>query len=1091
MTRIIDNEELLLSEVLSEYLADAKTIDIAVGYFNLRGYATLASSISEKSHEGNPVARILVGMSVNEQEAYRESRKIRSERSLALANGIDDSIMARRRSLAIEGFRSQLASGVPTNADLATLQTLKEHLSSGRIKIQLYTEQPLHGKCYILHTGQAIQPRLGFVGSSNLTLAGLTRNKELNVDVTDLDGSEKLSAWFDNLWANQWCVDISMEVIALIEESWASSLGLTPYEVYLKVCYHLSQDARDGSALYELPPEFDDVLLDYQKQAVQIIARRIDTKGGALLGDVVGLGKTLTAVATAAMLQSSDSRYSTLIVCPPNLQAMWKEIMDDYKIHHTIVPYSMAKTLLPNLARFEFVIADESHYLRNHKTESYTAVTDYLKKNQSKVLLLSATPLNTKFKDVANQLALYIGDDDDIGFEPEAAISASPGSFAGLHGKLRTFAAFRKSKEAEDWARLLGDHLVRRTRTYIRKNFAKSEGGRDYLTFADGTKFFFPERHSIVKNHSYGANDPANLMASPETIAAIESLKLPRNALVAYLNKSMITDSPEDQRFVEKLARARGNLVGIARSSFLKRLSSGGHPFILSLRRHLARNLAWVHALENGLPVPVGASSTRDLDSFDLAGEFDDDAPFDEDQSDVSSAANAYDILLRGASPSVTWIRPEIFSASLKIALQSDIALIQSLLDTFGSWSFDRDSKLQALLQLINEEHPDEKILIFTEYRDTAEYLHAALNDARIANHAVVTSDTKDPNSVAKSFSPRSNTPVNKKFVAPASQLRILVTTDVLSEGQNLQDGHIVVNFDLPWAIIKLVQRAGRVDRVGQQSDQVLIYSFFHDEVEPVLNLRNAIRARLSNIAQTIGNDEKFLGDASETNAIEALANGKLPEEEDVDDVDAVSKAFEVWSRLEQENPALAKRIASLPNLVYSTRNWRIDDNAECVTYAQTASQVNLFGVADYVAEEQDQIRPISENEALKILTCRPDEEVVDRLEAHFDNVDLITQAIAEASKSGYGQLDWVRRNVIEKLKQTTNPKMLAILDEIRQRPLTSQADSVLNRALRAKRPTDALEMLILSLFDGDQLSMGARDSDNSLELVVSLGIKK
>lgn len=1090
MTRIIDNEDLKLSDILAEYLSEARNIDVAVGYFNLRGYATLSTSIGEKTLDGKPIARILVGMAVDEQEAYKEAMKIRSTGALDLEYGIDDSIRSKRKNLALEGFRSQLASGSPSAVDLATLQTLKEHLEAGRVKIQLYTEQPLHGKGYILHTGQALQPRLGFVGSSNLTLSGLTRNKELNVDVTDIDGTEKLSQWFEGLWANRWCVDISAEIIELIEESWASTKGLSPYEIYLKVCYHLSQDARDGSTLYELPEAFDDVLLEYQKQAVQIIARRIDTKGGALLGDVVGLGKTLTAVATAAMLQSSDARYSTLVLCPPNLQKMWRDIMDDFKIHHTIVPYSKAKSLLPNLTRFEFVIADESHYLRNQKTEWYKAVCDYLQKNQSKVLLLSATPLNTKFKDVANQLGLYVSDDDDMGFEPDAAIEKSPGSFAGLNGKLRTFAAFRKSKEAEDWSRLLGDHLVRRTRTYIRKNFAKSDGERDYLAFADGKRFYFPERFSIVRNHSYGEDDPANVMASPTSLSAIESLLLPRNALLMHVNEENLTESPEDQAFLERVRRARGNLLGIARSSFLKRLSSGGYPFILSLKRHLARNLAWVHALENSLDVPVGSSSTRELDSFDLAGESDVDTEFDEEQTDISSAERAYEILKESALPSVVWVRPELFKASLKEALLHDISVIQNLLSSFGDWTYQRDSKLQALLKLISEEHPDEKILIFTEYRDTALYLDGAFSDAGLHGHAVVTSDTKDPTSFAVRFSPKSNAPTKKPFSEPQNPLRILVTTDVLSEGQNLQDAHIVVNFDLPWAIIKLVQRAGRVDRVGQESDKVLVYSFFHDEVEPVLNLRNAIRTRLSNIAQTIGNDEKFLGDRSETNAIEDLARGKLPEEDD-DDVDAVSKAFEVWSRLEQENPDLARKISNLPNLVYSTRDARDDDRAECVVFVQTASQINLFGIADFESEEQDQIRPISENEALRLLTADPNTVTVTRLDNHFENVNLVTHVLAEASQSGYGQLDWVRKNILERLKSSKDIRLLTAMDDIRQRPLTAHADGILNRALRAKRSTESLEMLVLSLFDSQQLSLNAKNTDDSLELVVSLGMKK
>jgi citrate lyase beta subunit len=691
---------------------------------------------------------------------------------------------------------------------------------------------------------------------------------------------------------------------------------------------------------------------------------------------------------------------------------------------------------------------------------------------------------------VANQLGLYIGDDDDMGFEPDVAIANSPTTFAGMQGKLRTFAAFRKSKEAEDWARLLGDHLVRRTRTYIRKNFAKKENGKEYLTFADGTKFFFPERKSIVKNHSFGDDDPAVKMASPLTISQLERLKLPRNALLDYIDLNAFTESAEDQAFLKKVQRARGNLLGIARSSFLKRLSSGGHPFILSLRRHLARNLAWIYALENTLDIPIGASSTSELDEFDLLDESDLDDPFDESNDEVSSAKNAYEIIQRGASPQISWVRPSLFQPNLKTVLQHDNQIIQDLLESFGVWNFEKDSKLQSLIELVTNEHPDQKILIFTEYRDTALYLGEAFAAAGIKAFEVVTSDTSDPTGVAARFSPKSNTPLGSPTVVPENPLRILVTTDVLSEGQNLQDSHIVVNFDLPWAIIKLVQRAGRIDRVGQEASEVLVYSFFHDEVEPVLNLRSAIRTRLKNIAQTIGNDEKFFGDKSETNAIEELEKGKVPDEEE-DDVDAVSKAYEVWRKLESEQPELARRIATLPALVYSTRARREGDNADCVAYARTANQVNIFGVADYEAEEESQIRTISEVEALRMLESNPEIATLSRLPMHFQNVDLVAFHLAEASQTGYGQLDWVRRNIIEKLKNNPGEKLSSVLDDIRQRPLTSHADGILNRAIRSKKPKDALELLVLSLEESGQLTLPIRDNDESLELVVSLGISR
>ena len=152
--------------------------------------------------------------------------------------------------------------------------------------------------------------------------------------------------------------------------------------------------------------------------------------------------------------------------------------------------------------------------------------------------------------------------------------------------------------------------------------------------------------------------------------------------------------------------------------------------------------------------------------------------------------------------------------------------------------------------------HRREKVLIFTEYKDTADYVAAALRDSGITGIAAVSGGTSDPTELARRFSPKSNANLRERELDVGEELRVLVSTDVLSEGQNLQDGHVVVNYDLPWAIIRLIQRAGRVDRVGQESDTVHIYSFFHDDVDTVLNLRARIRERLHRNAQVFGSDE-------------------------------------------------------------------------------------------------------------------------------------------------------------------------------------------------------------------------------------------
>jgi hypothetical protein len=605
VTRIFDNDQELLGDELLATFAEAVSMDAAVGYFNLRGYRLFAPVVDGRAVTETPVMRILVGMAVTDETRLENALQIRG-RTNTLVDRIDNQTANDRRQAIIDTFRRQLVIGAPRTADFHTLTTLREHLRDGRVAVKLYTERPLHGKMYLAHTPQLHNnPRTGYVGSSNLTLAGLRNNDELSVDVLDHDGTDKLHGWFESRWNNKYCLDITEELVELLEESWVTETPPTPYELYLKVCYHLSRDAREGVTLYTLSDEMQDYLLQYQEQAVQILARRVHNRGGAMLGDVVGLGKTITAVATASMLQRAHD-YSPLIICPPNLVDMWNRYLDTYRVHGRVVPYSKTVDDLPTLVRFGLVILDESHTMRSDKRQDYQAIKDYIDRNDARVLLLTATPYNTAFSDVSNQLSLYLDDDADVGFEPTVAIRNNPRLINDVGGKTRTFAAFKKSKEPQDWSRLMGEHLVRRTRSYIRSAYAQIDDEGEYLTFANGQRFHFPDRTALPIEHDFGPDDPAHVMSDDATLDAIESLALPRNALATYWNET-IPLTGDEQKLKEKLELSRGNLMGIIRTNFYKRLSSAGHSFLLSLRRHVDRNELWLYALDNGLEVPVGS----------------------------------------------------------------------------------------------------------------------------------------------------------------------------------------------------------------------------------------------------------------------------------------------------------------------------------------------------------------------------------------------------------------------------------------------------------------------------------------------------
>ena len=409
------------------------------------------------------------------------------------------------------------------------------------------------------------------------------------------------------------------------------------------------------------------------------------------------------------------------------------------------------------------------------------------------------------------------------------------------------------------------------------------------------------------------------------------------------------------------------------RTTFYKRLSSCGHSFTLSLQRHIARNELFAYAIDQGLAIPTGTITEAN---------FAEDADPEDDTDDPNSAetevdpSRRYEALVAADPKSVTWIRPEVFTPQLRVDLDRDTKALRNLLTSYGGWDPERDSKLDALIRLISETHPTEKVLVFTEYKDTADYIGAVLRDAGIAGVGVATGDSEDPTALAHRFSPRSNALPGQEAGEIDDELRVLIATDVLSEGQNLQDAHIVVNYDLPWAIIRLIQRAGRVDRVGQDSDTVLLYSFFHESVDTVISLRQRISDRLHANAEAFGSDEQFFGTDNEVRAITDLYNGTLDDQDNTDDVDASSLAYQRWHEAEKNDPELAKRIAGLPDMISATRGLRLSDRADAVLcYVRTESGIDGFGEATV----DGQMRLLSGHEVLRAFEASHRAAVHDR----------------------------------------------------------------------------------------------------------------
>ena len=1117
MPKIYDNIENQLTSGLTETLKLSKRGDFCVGYFNLRGWHEIADKIDalagmpviEKNDQFHRYCRLLVGMQKLPSEILKDSFLYDDTYIIDQAE-----MLKLKKKLAYE-FKEQLTIGTPTERDEIYLRKLSAQLKEKKVIVKLHLKHQLHAKLYLAISDDVRVPVVGFLGSSNLTLAGLSKQGELNIDVMDQDAACKLAKWFDNRWNDNKCIDITDELIQIIDESWAADRLVSPFHIYLKIAYHLSREARAGISEYKLPRIFQQELLDFQQKAVLVAAHHLHKRGGVMIGDVVGLGKTITATAIAKIFEE-DFFLETLIICPKNIVEMWESYVYKYQLHAKVISQSMVQSQLPNLRRYRLVIIDESHNLRNDEGSRYRSIKSYLEENESKVILLSATPYNKSYVDLSNQLRLFLSDDKDLGISPERYIESIGGQvhFTAKHTEtfIRSIKAFEKSYFSDDWRELMRLYLVRRTRSFIKNNYALTDNTsrRKYLIFSDGTKFYFPDRIPKKVEYLFDPKDKKDQYArlySDEIVDIINSLELSRYGLANYINlKATLKPTIEEEKIIANLSRAGKRLKGFCRTNLFKRLESSGYSFLLSLSRHILRNFVFVYAAENKLPIPIGKNIIENLDDFiedndtDADGEDNSISFILNEEEYLKRAKQIYELFTGRYKNRFEWIRSDLFITDLKKSLVNDSREIIKILSIAKEWNPDEDRQLNALFHLINDSHKNEKILIFTQFADTAWYLFEQLKKRGVEYIECVTGSCDNPTDYAYRFSPVSN---EKPAIKDTEkELRVLITTDVLSEGQNLQDGHIILNYDLPWAIIRLIQRAGRVDRIGQKSDQVLCYSFLpEDGVEKIINLRGRLKDRIKQNAEVVGSDETFF-DGDPVNIYD-LYNEKsgIFDIEDDTEVDLASYAYQIWKNAVDSDTTLNKIIPDMPSVIYATKENTFEKEKEgVIVYTRTSEDNDVLAWLD----SQEKIITLSQLTILKAAECKKDTKPLYKLPDHHkivkSAVDFISKEEVKASSS-LGKKTGVKYRVYMRLDRYfkenegslfVTEEMKKAVDDIFKYPLKEFARDTLNRQLKAGISDDSLANLVVSLRDDDKLCITDNEERVSClpQIICSMGIK-
>jgi superfamily II DNA or RNA helicase len=1118
MPRIFDNIDQALLPALRETLPLADRGDFCVGYFNLRGWKQIDAYIERWSGGEKHCCRLLIGMQRLPQDDLREAFSL-----ISTPNGIDNQAALRLKKKLAQDFREQLTIGAPTNQDEAGLRRLAAQIRAKKVIVKLFLRHPLHAKLYLLFRPDPISPTVGYLGSSNLTFAGLSQQGELNIDVVDDDACQKLARWFEDRWEDRWCIDISQELLEIIEESWARQEALPPYHIYLKIAYHLSQEARTGLTEFRIPPDFGNTLLEFQIAAVKIAAHHLNKRGGVLIGDVVGLGKTLMATAVARIFED-DYNLETLIICPKNLVSMWEDYRSQYRMRARVLSISQVTQQLPKLRRYRLVLIDESHNLRNRDGRRYRAIQEYIRENESKVILLSATPYNKTYIDLSNQLRLFIAEDVDIGLRPERLLrDLGETELIRRHQcPVRSLAAFEQSPYADDWRELMRLYMVRRTRSFIQDNYAQTDpvAGRKFLTFANGARSYFPMRQPTTVTFTIDDNNPHDqyaLLYSTPVVDTVNRLTLPRYGLGNYIKeRPHAPPTATEARIIADLSRAGKRLMGFCRTNLFKRLESSGQAFEQSVERHILRNFVYLHAIENDHPLPIGTQDASLLDvrfndsDRELFGPEDDDENGDHSQEIDQlrteaefrqRAAHIYETYAGPLKRRFRWLRADRFLRQLPKDLYADITALLSVLRQCGAWGPQRDAKLSQLVSLITRRHPGEKVLVFSQFADTVHYLAEQLQAHGINRVGAATGDSDDPTRLAWHFSPVSN---NKRSqVSPDNELDILIATDVLSEGENLQDAAIVVNYDIPWAIIRPMQRAGRVDRIGQQAETIVCYSFLPaDRVERIIRLRARVRQRLRENAEVVGSDEAFFDDDQNDQAVRDLfteKSGILDGDADTE-VDLSSYAFQIWKNAIDRDPSLQKIVAELPNVVYATKPHTPTEGEPpgVLVYVRTAEGNDALA---WVDKEGNSITE-SLFAILRAAACDPETPALPRRDDHHDLVRRGVELIAAEEKSVGGQLgrpSGARFRTYERLMRYADiikdtlfdsQQLRRAIEDIYSYPLRQAAVDILNRQLRSGISDEALAQLMIELRETDRLSIiHEEEASQEPHIICSLGL--
>ena len=808
-------------------LQHAQFFDVLVGYFRTSGFKRLAD-VLEKTEK----VRILVGINVD-RRAYDGWQRAMSSVGMPSSTqpeqgAFDFQAHETTRQAFLNNLEHEMATSEDSfDVEQATSQFLA-FLRSGKLELRAYPLANIHAKVYILRFREGVMEYGKVItGSSNFSENGLVAQREFNVELKDRPDVDYALEKFEALWAEG--VDLSDAYVDTIaHKTWLSD-SITPYQIYLKFLYeYFKEDINlDADALYSLPAGFLD--LAYQRQAVLAAKKILDGYGGVFLADVVGLGKTFIS---ALLLQQLPGQK--LIICPPVLETYWRDTLRDFFVPGCdVVSLGKLEHLRTRgVERYSLVLIDEAHRFRNEITQRYEQLA--LICQNKKVVLVSATPLNNSLDDLLALLKLFQpAKRSDI-----PGVSNLEAFFADLKRDIdqydkddpeRLEAIRDTAARARD--KVLKHVMVRRTRSEI-KNYFSEDLAEQGLTFPDIAQ---PQR--LVYTFEGEVEQLFN-----DTIELLKQFRYARYTPLLYQKQGASKFEQLSQR----------NVGGFMKGILVKRLESSFYAFRETLKRFVRSYKRFIAMLEQGV-----IWISNDVDVFDLLDEGDTSRL---EQLRAEGRAESYPV--------------DQFKPELQHDLRQDLILLTSL---EGMWrKLPTDPKLE---HVVSELHRDpllqNKVIIFSEAADTVSYLQEQLEQhfaGQVMSFTAAGGRWRGQNYGSASarelivsyFDPSLSRDDSRDRTA-LGDIRILVTSDVLAEGINLHRANVVMNYDLPWNPTRVLQRVGRVNRVGTTHDTVYVYNIFPtSQSDAHIGLENNIISKIQTFHNTLGEDAKYLSEEEE-----------------------------------------------------------------------------------------------------------------------------------------------------------------------------------------------------------------------------------